>query len=482
MITLNIDLTDIRRNLVAGDHQIEMGGGVFEPFKTKHLVTSILSTPAVREVWVGEDDDPFSDTESPDGRASSTRSFEEFEGIRIQMSDDSAPKVEIVRTAAGTTPIYVSHSGSTLFASWRFEVAARAAGPARPDIEACRIFLEHGKSQTRAQILQGVFMLWPGERATFDEKGLRFSVISDPEIVLSSALADGARATDEFVRLIGTAMSRNLLRSSAPLIEVSGGMDSTCVAIAAAAIRSPLTSYGVIQPGAIGVQQRQRRRELVNLLGLNDYEGISWDPLPTLSLDFEECRVTPYDDLYRMACLNTIKRNGLLDSDIVITGIGGDELTKEHTYHREEWEVGGFASSSSLVAAVSRADMFMRHGIWPVNPLLDMSVINFCRALPRQMREGRLLNILTMTRSGLSDGFVSPRYVENFGPVLMMEAIELDYDAQFETSIIGDYGIADVYAALAEVRDATKDGVTKRMVGKMYNMLKLERTLRSYVT
>ncbi|KHA64579.1 hypothetical protein NI18_08220 [Sphingomonas sp. Ant20] len=64
----------------------------------------------------------------------------------------------------------------------------------------------------------------------------------------------------------------------------------------------------------------------------------------------------------------------------------------------------------------------------------------------------------------------------------MMEAIELDYDAQFKTSIIGDYGIADVYAALANVRDATKDGVTKRMVGKMYNMLKLERTLQSYIT
>ncbi|KHA64580.1 hypothetical protein NI18_08225 [Sphingomonas sp. Ant20] len=320
--------------------------------------------------------------------------------MRVQMSKDRGPQVDVLRTMAGTCPLYISHGHGTLVASWKFEVAARAAGPAKPNIEACRIYLDHGKSQTREQILQNVYMLWPGEQATFDEHGLRFSAMPDPDIVLSSAFTDGARATDEFVRLIGAAMSRNLSRSLSPLLEISGGMDSSCVAIAAAEIRGSLTSYGVIQPGAIGVQQRQRRRELVDLFGLNDHDGISWDPLPTLSLDFAECRVTPYDDLYRMPCINTIERHGLQNSDIVITGIGGDELTKEHTFHREEWEVSGFSSSSSILAAVSRADMFMRRGIWPVNPLLDISVINFCRALPKQMREGRLLNILTMARAG----------------------------------------------------------------------------------
>ena len=324
-------------------------------------------------------------------------------------------------------------------------------------------------------------MLWPGESVAFDAGGLRFTPMDDPAVVLSSAMNDGARATDEFLRLIGEAMRRPLANATSPLIEISGGFDSSCVAIAAADLRQGLTSYGVIQPGAVGTQQRSRRRELIELLGLRDHEGPSWDPLPTRSLDYPECRVTPYDDLYRMACLKTIDRHDLQHCDIVISGIGGDELTKEFTFIREPWEVPGFASSSAIVAAASRADMFMRRGIWPVNPLLDIQVINFCRALPKKMRENRLLNILTLARAGLSDGYIMPRLTENFGNVLTLEGVELDYNEFFDTSVIGDYGIADVYAPLAEVAQATQDGVSKRMVGKMYTTLKLEMTLRSYI-
>jgi asparagine synthase (glutamine-hydrolysing) len=481
MITMIIDLDDINNDLQNNNGQLCLGQSYVEKFETLHLMMTHMTGVTRRIIWVGEDANPVSHALESARISAAVRAVDDFEGVAVIIEEKPKPNILIARTTGGTTPLFVAAVNGIIVASWKFEFVAESLSVREPDVEACRLFLEHSQTRSRNQIIKGVYMLWPGEAVCFDNNGLSFEQISSPAIVISSALNDDARATDVFLDLITQAAKRSLERSTGPAVEVSGGLDSSCVAVAIARIRPDLKSYGAIQPGIVGQQQRRRRDELINLLKIDDRASQIGDETPTLSLARPECQLTPFDDLYRLQALDALDLHPVNSIDTVLTGIGGDELTKEYSPLRPEWDLGGVASWSAIVAAASRADMFMRRGVWPVNPLVSIPVINFCRALPPKLRFNRQLNLMTLARAGLSDGFLFPRYHEHFGNVLTLEAINTDYDKVFSQSVIADHHIVDISATLALARDATLHGLSWELVSKLYNMAKLEFVLRRYI-
>jgi hypothetical protein len=433
-----------------------------------------------KEFWIGEDLDPFPSNLL--AQMDSYRMFVGYEGIKVLLHQTSGRRIlEVVRTAAGSCPVYITANRNILVASWRFEDVAQAISRPMPHLEACRIYLEHGPCQVRDQIIDGMFMLWPGESATFSNDGLSFRQAETPDIVLPATLSESARVTDEFLRLIAEAMQPTLLKAIRPLVELSGGLDSSCVAVAACSVKKSINSYGVFHEGAVGVQQRRRRRELVELLEVNDFEFPSFQHPPFAALEVEECTFTPLDDMYRLPCVYAVDAHHVKEVDLIITGIGGDELTKENTFLRHEWEVSGSLCTSAIVAAAGRADMFLRRGIWPINPLVSHSVVDFCRALPKKMRADRLLNILTLVRSGLRDGFLFPRYYEHYGNVIQREAALFDFDGALSKSVVADYGIVEFSPLLERAREASLRGFSYELITKLYLLLKLETVLRRYV-
>ena len=122
----------------------------------------------------------------------------------------------------------------------------------------------------------------------------------------------------------------------------------------------------------------------------------------------------------------------------------------------------------------------MRRGIWTRNPLIAQPVVDFCRALPRQLRAGRLLNVLTLARSGLSDGFLFPRYSEHYGNAMQREAALYDYDQALEECIVADYGISDISGLLRRAREASYGGFSYKLIFELFTLLKLEKVLRRY--
>lgn len=76
---------------------------------------------------------------------------------------------------------------------------------------------------------------------------------------------------------------------------------------------------------------------------------------------------------------------------------------------------------------------------------------------------------------------MSPRYHETFANVLMLEAIECDFDQFLDTSILGDLGVLDVSRLLGKTHKKTDLGVSIKLVGKVYYTIKLEMVLRCYV-
>jgi hypothetical protein len=482
MLTLRVRLEDADEESSMGGKAVRFGNSYIEAFVSDQITLSVWAAPGRKEIWIGEDADPMPADGSARPPMERYRSFPDYEGIKVLIHRvDGNPVLEIVRTAEGGCPVYVAADRGTLVASWRFEDAAHARPHPKPNIEACRIYLKHGQCQVRDMVIDGVSMLWPGESLTFSEEGLSFREVDTPDIVLPGTLSESARATDEFLRLIAETMRINLVKSAQPLIELSGGLDSSCVAVAACSARKGINSYAVIHEGAVGAQQRRRRRELVDLLDLNDFEAPSFEHPPFASLQVEECTFTPFDDMYRLPCVYAVDAHPSRDIDLVITGIGGDELTMENTFFRQEWEVSGSICTSAVVAAVGRADMFMRRGIWPVHPLVNQSVVDFCRALPKKMRDGRLLNLLALARSGLSDGFLFPRYYEHYGNVIKREAALFDFDSALAESVVADYGITELSSLLVSAREATLRGFTYELITELYLLLKLETVLRRYV-
>ncbi|HEX8578881.1 MAG TPA: hypothetical protein VF655_04715 [Allosphingosinicella sp.] len=461
---------------------VRFGGSHVEAFTSTVIDIHLRIEPDCAEIWVGEDASPDDSSEPLVRRIDQYRETRSFEGLRIAISrKEGKPRVDIARTRAGGCPIYVSTSGTSLTVSWRFEEAALAIPQRKPSHEACTRYLKLGPRPVREQVIEGLFMLWPGEALTFDHDGLRFSHAKTLEVVVPGSLTDHARVSDAFVELLAEALQPALAKARNPLVEVSGGYDSSCVAIAASSVRSGLNSYAVIHEGAIGAQQQRRRREIVQLLGLSDFVRPSNKPPPFESLQVPECSFTPLDDVYRLACIHAVEEHPAGPFDLAVTGIGGDEITKENTFHREDWEVPGSICSSAADAAAGRSDMFMRRGIWLVQPFVNQNVVDFCRALPRKLRAERMLNILTLARAGLSDGYIFPRYYEHYANVIGREASLIDFDDMFQESLLGDLGIMDVSAILWRAREGTRDGLELALVVELWLALKLDGVLRRYL-
>jgi hypothetical protein len=187
------------------------------------------------------------------------------------------------------------------------------------------------------------------------------------------------------------------------------------------------------------------------------------------------------DDNHRLACVQAIDSHPRRDSlDLVVTGIGGDELSMERTHARHDYEVAGTISASAVLASVGRGDIFLRRGIWPCNPLATHRVVDFCRRLPLPLRAGRLLHTLTLARAGLSDGFLFPRYEENFAAVITREAAVMDFDAEIGESILADHGV-NIFNLLAEARVQAGRDFTSGLAIKLWYLIKLERILKKYV-
>jgi hypothetical protein len=483
MFSLRMSLSDTDKMPAADGSDFAVGEGRIEAFKSLHIVGSSDDRDGRRSIWFGEDKDPFAErTIEPAGRNEYT-AFIDYSGVKIALIGAPGQKrIAISRTAAGGWPLYVAVAGEEIAASWRFEQAVEVLERPRPNVQACRFFLEFNGVYTRDQVIEGVYMLWPGESLEFGDDGLTFHKGEHDNVVTPSTLTSDARATDEFLFLIADALRLNLERSRNPVVELSGGFDSSCVALAARSIRPDLNSHGLIQEGAVGRQQTARRDELIALLQVRDstYPAGADPPFAALAT-VAECSFTPFDDIYRMQSVRGVENHPAFPFDLLITGLGGDELTKEDTFLRGSLELGGNIPTSSMTAAVGRCDMFMRRGIWVAHPLVAQPIVDFCRALPAKMREKRLLNVLTLARSGLSDGFLFPRYYEHYGSLIQREASLFDFDVPLRESLVADYGLGDLSTLLHEAREGTLMGLDHPLITRLWLHMKLEMVLRRYV-
>lgn len=253
----------------------------------------------------------------------------DYDGVALLVCDaPSGATIHIIRTLHATVPLYLFRTKERLAMSWDFLTCAGQA-PLRVNREACRRFIVEGPTLTTTTIVDGVSLLTGGQVATWKEEALR---IENPRVIPryeTSLLSPGAQVTDVFLELIAAEIRPRLSRSGRGALELSGGQDSSCVAGALAGLAaSGFLAYGLIHAGVCGAQQTTRRAELIERFGFSDTAVPSMEchPFSVYRETAASARRVPSDELYRRGievCLDTLPAR----PDLVVTGIGGDELT-----------------------------------------------------------------------------------------------------------------------------------------------------------
>lgn len=484
MIDARLSLGDVGSQPRVHGLVCNTGSSTVEVFAARHLSIDTGLDAGVTWVWAGEGSDPYPQVRSSTEVHRKHGSSSDLEGVKIVFEQEQGkPRITVVRTNGSRTPLYASYSDDTLTVSWRYERAVSGAKVLVPDSGFIKDYIEVGRRRVRGTVFQGIQSLWAGEAVVFDEAGVRFLECPVSGIVVPGTLRVSARATDAFASLIRESSAVAVAAARSPVMELSGGYDSTCVGLAVRSLRDDWSSYSVIQQGAAGRQQRERRRELLDILGANDQELDYVNiPGPIAALEIPENRVTTLDDNHRTSCATMLDGHPCGPFDVALTGIGGDELTMTDTFRADKDELPGSIATSASVAAAGRADLFMRRGIWPINPLTSQSVVDYCRALPQEMREGRALNTLFLARSGFSDGFIFPPYREHCGGRMMSEIYEVDYEKDLAGALLADLGIVDVASYLKEIRWGLFTDYTARHAVKLWSIYKVEAVLRRYMT
>ena len=229
---------------------------------------------------------------------------------------------------------------------------------------------------------------------------------------------------------------------------LSGGLDSTLVTGILARQGHEVNSFGILVPGNDVDGQIRRRTAAIKQFEIKDQiYPVRSDYSPWSRKDrygmvpWEELYFAPFDDLYARAAAS--------GHQVFFTGLGGDDLLA--TYWDEQPDRGyterrvlmgeselpdfftprvrdgrieraraqndlsrSFAQRSVLDSASGMAAQTLRHGLWPIHPLITPELVRYCHALPFEYRRERKLMRDTLARWGLPKLLSHPESTESF--------------------------------------------------------------------
>ncbi|MFC9688547.1 asparagine synthase-related protein [Kribbella sp. NPDC056951] len=301
----------------------------------------------------------------------------------------------------------------------------------------------------------------------------------------------------------------SVLQVRATGIELSGGLDSANVALAAADHTSrQLYSFGLIGQGLSAAPQMARRAAIVHELGLADIDLHAAGHLPFsgAAMEIPDRRHYADGDVYREAFDELRIQAAASGCEVMLTGFGGDELMSlrgsersvpRRVIGRPSWlgarsvealptiedNVAPAAPVAvpCLMAFAARHPSYLRHGLWPVAPLADPELLRFAESLPLQWRVGKHLLRLRLTRAGFGSEVTRPAVAESFSDTMELalrrHGLAMARE-MLQGSILVDAGYVDECGLAGVVRCAERGGAVPDL---LYDTLAVERGLRSMV-
>jgi asparagine synthase (glutamine-hydrolysing) len=295
--------------------------------------------------------------------ADGVRGFESFNGMfAIALWDGHSRTLHLVRDRLGVKPLYFAHDGERLvFAS---EIKALlASGYVAREINPRAVwdFMTSRYVPSPETIWRGVFKLPPGHLLSValgdsEPKARRWWDMPFEEPQRNEGNGD---FVEEFGKLFESAVDLRMVADVPVGILLSGGLDSSAVAAAAARGGAQVETFSVAFDGAPDIDERSYARMVASHLGTKHHEVVIGQKdfigfLPEL-VDFSD---EPLADLASVP-LYYVSRLARTAVKVVLSGEGSDEILGGYTFDR--W-VAMWDRARQARSGVERALMRSRLG------------------------------------------------------------------------------------------------------------------------
>lgn len=519
MLKADISWSDLSHDPEWRRHDILVGSGRIVPYNHPALETLLVRTEGrwfamVRERHVGAGVHDAATVETV-----TTERFEELyrscllwplDYVMVEVAQQGH-RVKLRAGVLGSAPVYCRATDKRVVISWDFADFLSEKLPIDFETASCSLALEQVYSAR--QICVGVHLLT--ERATFylEPGRAQYRYPAAFEVPASLSSQEDVDVVAMFGQLLQRAIAMRPMTADRIAVELSGGMDSATVACVLAALHGPVTSQGVLVGGDSRLPQVERRRHIAARLGLLD-ETVDIDALPP-SLDLRPGGRNEYvnTEYYLEAFEALWGAAHAQGCDLMFTGLGGDELfmglgdpgqgdladdpklTEPQRYARQILTPRALSAACSLhafdapagpvpsvMASVSKAHHLMQHGMWPINPLSDPSLMIFCYQLPPEYRRRRE-TMRRYLRACLGEEVFPHDYAkETFAQVFpaLIAKQKTAIAAQLRECALADLGLIDRSAVLALLEEvATTQAVAP--ASPLVNFLWMERFARQLI-
>lgn len=181
-------------------------------------------------------------------------------------------EIQVSAGMLGTVPLYLTAVGDEIFGSWDIVDLRPHLRPDQLNPRAVARTLSRQHRYSTDTLFDGVYRLTERATAVFTPAGLSILYPEPAQHVLEPrSLRSGVDPVTVFDALLTEAVAEWRSTAGRVGVEVSGGADSANVALSAVAAGfGSVHTMGLLMGGRIGQLQRDRRRSLVDHLGLRD--------------------------------------------------------------------------------------------------------------------------------------------------------------------------------------------------------------------
>jgi len=324
-------------------------------------------------------------------------------------------------------PVYLCATEGRIRIDWDCSRLLRETGCVAIDRDAMMSQLAGCASYSSRTLVSGLYRSVAGATLIAHEGRVETQLRPPATAPGSQELASDTQPENMLFDTIGSLLSARDLDARRTAVEISGGMDSALIGLAAAErLGSGLLSYGAQFDGAMGDAQRYRRELLCRHSGFQDmaFPASRFLPFSPQSPRRDRFGVWPQDENYPemfAAIFDLLARAGI---DTLTSGFGGDELytvyageecdedggtpvIEDHPFLTEAGRAAarrgsgngtaGIIADTSWLSTHGRAQRLLRRGIWPIYPYINPVLARYVAALPLAYRRDRTLLRRTLT-------------------------------------------------------------------------------------
>ncbi|KUL48987.1 hypothetical protein [Streptomyces sp. NRRL S-1521] len=375
-----------------------------------------------------------------------------LQSIWIEADTGGAAGVRLSTGLGGVAPLYLAHAKGRLAGSWQYMDLRPHLGAGVLDEKEVTRLLTGRTRYGHDTLFTTVKLLTERSTAYADAHGLHLAYPKAAEHAAPSELApgvDGDALAVAYEQVSDHVLARRFLDPARTAAQLSGGMDSTNLAISLA-LQHPgaITPCAMLVGGVAGAQQITRRRTVIERFDFAADVIVSAADHPPLSPGgLRRARpeaISPLDEPHLEAADALAQALRARHLHTVVAGFGGDEVARSRarTGDRDPLAVPDVpawcgarvrdltgsvnqgvapptvAPETALVALSVATPYLARRGLWTIAPFTDPDMVRFGQRLPLQWKKDKALLHHRLAIRGLPEEVVNPRRRENFAHLM----------------------------------------------------------------